>query len=137
MSRRGQGYGTLLLDYAFTNTPNLTDRVTVCFIDAAKIINGELRPAANESAYTIHMKSGFVLAGVVDPPVYDDSITYYSIIRPKDKSRLQFLEQKVRVRFDEPDVNKTIQQIRDLTSLGYVGTSYDRKSHEMLFVKLK
>lgn len=137
ISRIGKGYGTLLLNYALNNTPNLRDRVAVCFIDAAKIVNGELKPAANESSYTLHMKANFVLAGVVEPPVYDDRITYYSVIRPRDSKPFQFAQTREKVIFDEPDVNKTIRRIIDLTSQGYVGVSYDRKTHEMLFVKLK
>ena len=136
MSRRGEGYGTLLLNYALGNTPNLKDKVVVCPIDAAKIVNGKLMPAANKSSYTIHMKAGFVLAGVVEPPVYDDTITYYSVVRPRDSMPLKFVRQNENVKFDEPIVATTIQQIRDLTSQGYVGVSYNRKSHEMVFRKI-
>ena len=137
MSRRGKGYGTLLLNYALNNTPNLKDRVAVCFIDAAKIADGKLRPAANESSYTIHMKSGFFLAGVVEPPVYDDTITYYSVVRPRNSKPFRFSGQEKLIRFDEQDANKTIQQVRELTSQGYVGVSYDRKTHEIIFRKLR
>lgn len=137
MSRREQGYGTFLLNHALNNTPNLKDRVTVCFIDAAKIVDEELRPAANESSYTVHMKARFVLAGVVEPPVYDDTITYYSVVRPRDSKPFRFSGQKELIRFDEQNANKTLQQVRELTSQGYVGVSYDRKTHEMTFQKLR
>ena len=137
MDRKGKGYGTLLLNYAIDVTPNLKDRVTACFIDAAQIVNKKLMPAANESSYTLHMKAGFVLAGVVEPPVYDDTITYYSVVRPRDSRPLKFLQQKEKVIFDEPNVNSTIQQIRSLTSQGYVGVGYDKQSHEMLFRRLR
>lgn len=139
MSRRGKGYGTLLLNYALKETPNAMDRFIACFIDAAKM-NGNkniLEPAANESSYTLHMKAGFVLIGVVEPPVYENTITHYSLMRFSDSKPLKYRDTHNRVKFDNPDVNKTINNVKELVSGGFVGISYDKKLHEMTFAKLR
>ena len=140
MSRRHKGYGTLLLNYALGNTPNIRDRIITCPIDAAQVDeeSGKLIPAANERSYTIHMKAGFVLAGVVDPPVYDDRITYFSFVRSSDLAPFQFNGARTeKLNFNNPSIDTKIQQIRELTSSGYFGVGYDRASHEMTFMKLK
>lgn len=140
MSRQGQGYGTLLLDHALRNTPNIEDKLIVAFIDTAKLDeeSGELRSAPNELSYTVHLKNGFVLAGVVDPQVYDDSISYYSIVKNRQSSPFQFVPNStIKIRFDDANVNATISTVKQLTSEGYVGVSYDRKAHEMTFMKLR
>ena len=50
MCRRGAGYGTLLMKHALENTPEIKDRVIVCFPDAAQIDekSGDLQLAPNE-----------------------------------------------------------------------------------------
>ena len=135
MSRRGKGYGTLLLRHALDNTPGLTNRFIPCYIDAAQMDEetGRLKPAANESSYTVHMKAGFVLTGVVEPPVYDDSITYYSVLRPDGSKPFKYGTKKHKLKFDDPNVANTIADVRELTSTGFVGVAYDKKSHEMIF----
>ncbi|MEK6658803.1 MAG: hypothetical protein AABY36_03880 [Campylobacterota bacterium] len=139
MSRREKGYGTLLLNHALNNTPNARDRIIICYIDAAQLDeeSQELIPATNESSYTLHMKAGFVLAGIVKPPVYDDAISYYSVLRSIDSKPFKFSSKIEKLNFSNPNVNETIERVRQLTSIGYVGTSYNRKSHEMTFMKLK
>jgi len=139
MSRQGQGYGTILLNHALGNTPNIDDKVVVAFVDAAKLDeeSGEMKPTPNELSYTIHLKRGFVLAGVVGPPVYDDTVSYYSVVR-NGQSSFQFVpNSSLKVRFNDANVSETISIVRRLTSVGYVGVSYDRKAHEMTFMKLK
>lgn len=139
MSRIEKGYGTLILNHALKNTPHVKDKVIVCYIDAAQVDeeSKELVQATNEISYTVHMKEDFVLAGVVEPPVYDNTITYYSIVRPRDSKPFKFSPKTEKLSFNNPNVIETIEQVRQLTSVGYVGTSYDRKSHEMTFMKLK
>ena len=139
MSRKQRGYGTELLNYALDNTPNIRDKVVICHISAAKVEeeSNRLVLAANESSYTIHMKAGFVLVGVVDPPVNDDTITYYSFIRRRDSEYFRFNQSRTsKLRFNRANVSATIQQVRELTSSGYLGVSYNKKSHEMTFMKL-
>ncbi len=139
MSRRGKGYGTLLLDHALRETPNAMNRFIPCYIDAAQVndATGALELAVNESSYTVHMKAGFVLVGVVEPPVYDDNITYYSVMRPSDSRQLKYGTAQKILKFGNPDVNKTINDVRELVSGGFVGVTYDRKAHEMTFAKLR
>lgn len=139
MSRRQQGYGTLLLNHALGHTPCVKDKFIVCYIDAAQIDKetGRLVPTSNEASYTVHMKAGFVLAGVVDPPVYDGNIAYYCVIRPKDSAPMKFSSEISKLRFDNPNADETINNVRKLTEAGYVGVRYDRTQHEMNFMKLK
>jgi len=120
VSRRGKGYGTLLLDYALRETPNAMDRFISCFIGAAQRNEDRniLEPAANESSYTVHMKAGFVLIGVVEPPVYDDTITYYSLMKFLDSKPLKYGDTQKRLKFDNPDVNKTVNNVKELLSEG-------------------
>lgn len=138
MSRRGKGYGTLLLEHALAATPDATNRFIPCYIDAARVDeDGSLKVAANESSYTLHMKAGFVLVGVVNQPVYDDSVTYYSILRSPESRPFRYGTEKRKLKFDSPNVAGTINDVRELVSGNFVGVAYDKKSHEMTFAKLR
>ncbi len=136
MSRRGQGYGTLLLRYALDHTDDIRNRLISSYIDAAKVVDGKPEPAANESSYTVHMKEGFVLVGVVNPPVYEGNITYYSVMRPSDTKPFKYGTERKMLKFDNPNVTKTMDNVRELVSSHFAGVAYDKKSHEMLFKRL-
>lgn len=135
-SRRGKGYGTLLMNHALENTPYVKDRLLVCFPDAAKIDeeNGELRLAPNEASFTMHLKAGFVLAGVVDPPVYDEALTYYSFIRPRKVNNLSVgREKEVFLNLADGSTQEVLNEVRKLTDKGYFGIDYSRITHQMRF----
>lgn len=141
-TERGKGYGTSLLKYALDNTPDVRHNNVVCFIDAA-IINKKskkLKLLPNESSYALHLKAGFLLIGVAEPPVYDYTTTYYSFMRFSSLCCYRF-DETVKERainlIDEPKIAKTLAKIKRLISLGYVGTDYDKKTHLMVFKKIK
>jgi len=141
-SERGKGYGTSLLKYALENTPNARHSNIICFIDAAIIDDKskKLKLLPNESSYALHLAAGFLLIGVVEPPVYDYVTTYYSFMRFGSLCSYRFDEtakERVVNLIDEPKIEKTLTKIKRLTSLGYVGTDYDKKTHLMVFRKIK
>jgi hypothetical protein len=128
MSEKGKGYGTLLLDFVLKKI--VMGRVTVvCFIDAAD--NETLLP--NEISFVLHTKKGFVLAGVVDPPVYDQKITYYLFVRPRKK--MARTGGRVFLNLAEGSARDTLEKVRELISEGYLGVSYSKETHEMDFVR--
>jgi len=137
MSRKGGGYGTLLLKYALENTFYIKNRVTVCFIDAAEVDekSGELNLAPNEDSFSVHLKAGFVLSGVVDPPVYDETLTYYSFIRPAKSFYFPGRAYRERLNLAEGDAKSVIDKIKQWTGkgMGDVGNWYNKETHEMEF----
>jgi len=135
MSRRGGGYGTQLLKYAIGQASR---DIIVCYIDGAQISeeSGELQLVPNEDSFTLHLKAGFVLAGVVDPPVYDNELVYYSFVRIKN---IAFHDHsKVALNLAEAESAKeVIDSVRYLTSVGYFGVEYNKKTHQMVFKKAR
>lgn len=141
-SERGRGYGSLLLKYALDNTPNVKNSNIFCFIDAAIIDekSKKLKSFMNESSYALHLRAGFVLIGVAEPPIYDYVTTYYSFMRFGNLCSYRFDEtakERVVNLIDEPKIEKTLTKVKHLTSLGYVGADYDKKTHLMVFRKIK
>lgn len=138
MARRQRGYGTKLLKYALANMLSPGGTSVCCYIDIAKTNaeNGQFEMAPNEDSYTVHLKEGFGVIGVVDPPVYDSSIAYCEFLRPRRLKRFEFGITEKRLPFNGPDAYQTMADVRDLTSKGFVGASYDKNMHEMRFRKL-
>jgi len=132
MSHRGRGYGTLLLNYALRKTPF---SVVVGFIDAAISTSfNELELAPNEPSYTAHLKAGFILAGVIEPPVYEQKLTYYCFIRPKKP--FKFIEESEKIlNLAEGNGEEVLREVKKLTSEGCFGVKYLKESHEMSFLK--
>ena len=84
-------------------------------------------PAAAETA-----------AGVVDPPVYDETLTYYSFVRTGEGyvAPLRFKkEDKDFLNLAEGDAQTVLEQVKQLVSAGYLGVEYDKKTHQMLFME--
>ncbi|MBA7660191.1 hypothetical protein ES703_68191 [subsurface metagenome] len=140
MSRKGKGYGTLLLKYALDNTPYVKNSIVVCYPDAAQLDEEteELQLAPNEDSFTLHLKAGFVLAGVVDPPVYDETLTYYSFVKVEGEyARLKLNWRTIETLnlTEGASASAVLERVRQLTSMGYLGTGYDKKTHQMVFLK--
>jgi len=141
MSRRGKGYGTLLLRYALENTPSVKNHFVVCFPDAAQIDEKTkgLNLAPNEDSFTVHLKAGFVLAGVVDPPVYDETLTYYSFIRPAKKIKcVKNQKQEFRLNLADGSPTEVLNGVRMMTdgplTRVFLGVDYSKETHEIQFV---
>ncbi len=140
-SKRGNGYGTMLLKYALENTPDAKNSTIICFVDAAKLNveskNLELLP--NENSYALHLRAGFFLVGIAEPSIYDNATTYYSFVRFGDSHHCRFDEKnKKKLKLtDKTKVEKMLKRIKRLTSTGYVGVDYDKNTHLMTFKKLK
>lgn len=135
-ARRGGGYGTLLLRHALENTPCIKNRTVVCFPDAAQIDRktGGLNLAPNESSFTLHLKAGFVLTGVVEPPVYDETIVYYSFVKPPRKVFKEGGEKEICLNLKQGPADEILEEVQKHTSQGYLGVSYSKETHEMRFV---
>lgn len=136
MVRKGGGYGTLLMRYSLNNTRYVKNRMVVCFPDAAKIDeeSGKLNLAPNEDSFTLHLKAGFVLTGVVDPPVYDETLTYYSFIKGRG---ISYFGKEILLNLAEGPAEEALREVRRLTSKGYLGVEYSKESHEMRFEHIK
>ncbi|MFH1780603.1 MAG: hypothetical protein ABH841_01155 [Candidatus Nealsonbacteria bacterium] len=133
MSRKGGGYGTLLMRHVL-ETSYVKNRVMICFIDAAEIDekSGELSLAPNEDSFTVHLRAGFVLAGVIDPPVYDQSLAYYCFIRSEN---IKFVKgQEILFNLANRSPAKVLQGVKQLVGCGYVGTGYAKSTKNMRFV---
>lgn len=137
LDRKGDGLGRRLLTHGISPPPVYSETAVACFIDAAQVNaeTGALEPAPNERSYTLHMghNGRFMLVGVVAPPVYEGTITYYAMVRPPQGLLKGFVDEPVSVRFDVPNVSDTIGQVQDLTTRGFVGVNYDHEAHTMTF----
>jgi len=138
MSRKGKGYGTLLMKHALENTPYTKNNVVVCFPDAAQIDeeSNELQLAPNEDSFTLHLKARFVLAGVVDPPVYDETLTYFSFVKPLNRFGFPMRDYHQYLNLAEGDARSVIERARELTGEAFLGEYYNKKTHKMEFQKL-
>ena len=136
MVRKGKGYGTLLMDYATKNLLGLSKGTIAGFIDAAQKDknSGELQLAPNEASFSVCLKAGFVIVGVVDPPVYDDKLTYYSFIRPVKPIHFRRGRRAQRdVNLAEGNAESVITEVKQLVEKGFVGRDYYKKTHEIEF----
>ena len=127
--RKGMGYGKLLLEHIMDGRDKFT---FFCAIDGATKKSGNLELIPNEVSIRLHMKAGFLLTGVIDPPVYDTRITYYAFVRPGRGMRFLAANPET-VNLAEGNGQEVISKIKELTSKGYVGTDYDISTHEMKF----
>ena len=134
MSRKGGGYGTLLLRHVLENDPRIKKSVVVCFPDAAHTDkeSGNLRLAPNENSFTLHLKAGFVLAGVVKPPVYDETVIYYSFVRLPSFSEEG--RKELFLNLAKGPADELLGEVQKHASRGYLGVSYSKETHEMRFV---
>ena len=139
MSRKGGGYGTLLLRHVFESDSRVKKGVVVGFPDAAYLDkdSGNIHLAPNENSFTLHLKAGFVLAGVVNPPVYDNTIIYYSFIRVGEEyvAPLRFRADKEVLNLAEGEASTVIKSVKELISESYLGVRYQKEKHEMVFLK--
>ncbi|MFH1820301.1 MAG: GNAT family N-acetyltransferase [Candidatus Nealsonbacteria bacterium] len=140
-SRRGKGYGTLLLRHALNKTPHINNKIIIGLIDAANLNkeNGKLQLVPNENSFTIHLKAGFVLAGVVDAPVCDETITFYSFVRPRNKIVWANVGRgkEFFMNLAEGRAKKVLDDVKKYTEMGYLGISYNKETHQMHFVLSK
>lgn len=133
VTEQGKGYGSMLQRYALENLPS--GKPIVTFIDAAKTDeSGDLELIPNEKSIAIAIKSGFVVVAVVGPPVYEEELSYYVLVRPSDPIIRKAISSAA-INLAEGDAKEVIAEIRRLTSQGYVGQDYNIKNHYMHFIK--
>jgi len=125
-----------LMKCALSN-PDVQGATIVCFPDAAKIDEETkvLELAPNEDSFSLHLKAGFILVGVVDPPVYDETLTYYSFIRPAKPISFSRGVRKV-LNLAEGDAESVLAEVRRLTQEGFAGRYYNKETHVMEFSDL-
>lgn len=137
VSRRNQGYGTLLLKHALQYVPW---GLVVCFVLAArrKGSDNQLELVPNEQSLFMHAKAGFVLVDVVDPPVYDKNLTYYCLVRPGEHCFSLGFNDYSSTRINlakDGNAKELLAAVKEFTRYKFFGVSFDRESHEMIFKK--
>ena len=89
-------------------------------------------------AYVVTIREGrYVVIGVADPPVYDNSTTYFAVMRPPDNRPLNVDYSNQRKLSIRGDADKAVVDAKELLSSGFVGVRYDIMAHEMTFAKLR
>lgn len=132
---QNQGEGKELLNYAM-NDDLVSGKVINCNIDIAKMeIRDDLVDVFNDRSFALHLNHhDFVVAGVLQPPVYNEETIYAATLLVPG---IEFVGSPIVVNIKESrkDPKEIVKEIDRLTKSGYVGTSYNREQQTMTFMK--
>ncbi|MDP2750967.1 MAG: hypothetical protein Q8O89_09120 [Nanoarchaeota archaeon] len=130
-----QGKGSHLL-FRATSREAIGSSAVQCNIDVATLNSeGTLDDVFNDKSFNIHLtKSGFFLADILAPPVYEQQMTYAAVIKIPNPI---FESGEIKLDINELRKNPSdlVEALQDMTSRGYVGNYYSTNGM-MTFQKL-
>ncbi|MBI4359104.1 MAG: GNAT family N-acetyltransferase [Candidatus Nealsonbacteria bacterium] len=75
---RTGGYAKRLLRHALEA---VADKTVICFIEAGRRSRGKKHWTINEESLQMHLRAGFRVTALVEPPVYDAETMYFACVR--------------------------------------------------------
>jgi hypothetical protein len=143
---QGFGYGRKLHEASLQAPNYLKQKALVRFVPAATqgSLFGMIRPIVEQTLVhdpSLCLSNGntnkFYLVDVLEPPVYDDTTSFYVFVRPQPGHLDGFGTGSETLRLDHSPVNELFDRMKYLFQRGMFGLGYDPTTKTIEFRKLK